>query len=59
MFVHQEFTENTNEKSEAVNVLKVRILSAGSLQDQRVEDGPNGAEKGAVGQVFVPDVSSS
>ena len=58
MFVHQEFTENTNEKSEAVNVLKVRILGAGSLQDERIKYRPNGAEEGAMGQIVVPDVTS-
>ena len=45
MLVHQEFTENTNEKSEVVNVLKLWILSAGGLENERVESGPNGGEK--------------
>ena len=59
MLVDQEFTENTNEKSEVVNVLELRILSAGSLQNQRIKCGPKGAEKGAMGEILVPDVSSS
>ena len=59
MFVDQELSEDTNKKSEVVNVLKLRILSAGSLQNQRIKCGPKGAEKGAMGEILVPDVSSS
>ena len=59
MLVDQEFSENTNRKSEVMNVLKLRILGAGSLQDEGIKYRPNGAEEGAVGQVFVPDVSFS
>ena len=49
MLVDQEFTENTNRKSEVMNVLKLRILSTGSLQNKRIEHGPDGTEEGAVG----------
>ena len=58
MLVDQEFSENTNRKSEVMNVLKVRILGAGSLQDERIKYRPNGAEEGAMGQIVVPDVTS-
>ena len=58
MLVDQEFTENTNRKSEVVNVLKLRILSAGSLQNEWIKYCPNGAEEGTMGQIVVPDVAT-
>ena len=41
-----------------MNVLKLWILSAGGLENERVESGPNGGEKGTMGQIIVPDVIS-
>ena len=58
MLVDEEFSENTNRKSEVMNVLKVRILCAGSLQDEGIKYRPNGAEEGAMGEIVVPNVTS-
>ena len=59
MLVDQELSENTNKKSEVMNVLKLRILGAGSLQNERIKGGSKGAEKGTMAQIVVPDVSST
>ena len=58
MLVDEEFSENTNRKSEVMNVLKVRILGAGSLQDERIKYRPNGAKEGAMGEILVPNVTT-
>ena len=58
MLVDQEFSEDTNKKSEVMNVLKLRILRAGSLQNERIKGGSKCAEKGTMAQIVIPDVSS-